>query len=81
MLSARFAGEGARDEDNVRKLLDELVGRSDREARFVCCLCLVLPVGSSLAGRGAACRGDDGDRMVEAAELHPRNDHDDASRE
>ncbi len=41
--SARFAGETAGDEENVAKLLDELVGMSNREARFVCALCLLLP--------------------------------------
>jgi XTP/dITP diphosphohydrolase len=43
VLSARFAGEGAGDEQNVEKLLRELSGRRDREARFVCSLCLALP--------------------------------------
>lgn len=42
-LSARFAGEKAGDEANVAKLLEELAGRDDREARFVCSLCLILP--------------------------------------
>lgn len=41
--SARFAGERAGDESNVKKLLDELGDRAKREARFVCALCLVLP--------------------------------------
>ena len=41
--SARFAGDGASDKDNVDKLLREMVGRTDRSARFVCALCLVLP--------------------------------------
>jgi XTP/dITP diphosphohydrolase len=43
VLSARFAGEGACDEENTRKLLGELEGVSRREARFVCALCLALP--------------------------------------
>ena len=43
VLSARYAGEDARDEDNVRRLLDELAGVTDRAARFACCLCLALP--------------------------------------
>lgn len=41
--SARYAGENARDEENVQKLLAELRGRGDRTARFVCVLCLILP--------------------------------------
>ena len=51
VLSARYAGDGARDDENVSKLLAELRGRTDREARFVCSLCLVLP--SEHGGRGA----------------------------
>jgi non-canonical purine NTP pyrophosphatase (RdgB/HAM1 family) len=43
VLSARFAGEGATDEDNVCKLLVELADEQERGARFVCSLCLVLP--------------------------------------
>jgi XTP/dITP diphosphohydrolase len=47
VLSARFAGPCAADQDNVAKLLRELDGRADREARFVCHLCLLIPGGSS----------------------------------
>lgn len=43
VLSARYAGEGASDAENVTKLLLELAGRQDRDARFACALCLVLP--------------------------------------
>ncbi len=43
--SARFAGENATDEDNIKKLLKELEGIPDnqRNARFVCCIALVFP--------------------------------------
>ncbi|MFH0916975.1 MAG: RdgB/HAM1 family non-canonical purine NTP pyrophosphatase [bacterium] len=61
VLSARYAGDGARDEDNVSKLLAELRGRTDREARFVCALCLVLPAGERERGEG---RGA-GSRLIE----------------
>ena len=44
VLSARYAGENAADEENVAKLLEELGQEQDRSARFVCCLCLVLPL-------------------------------------
>jgi XTP/dITP diphosphohydrolase len=50
VLSARYAGDAARDEDNVSKLLAELRGRADREARFVCELCLIAPPGPSVRG-------------------------------
>jgi XTP/dITP diphosphohydrolase len=52
--SARFAGQGATDEENVEKLLGELVGveAADRRARYVCELVLVEPDGTELAARG-----------------------------
>jgi XTP/dITP diphosphohydrolase len=43
VYSARFAGEGASDAENVSKLLGELTPGVDRSARFVCALCLVIP--------------------------------------
>ena len=50
--SARFAREGATDSENVAKLLRELEGRTDRTARFVCHLALVMPETSwSVCGR------------------------------
>jgi non-canonical purine NTP pyrophosphatase (RdgB/HAM1 family) len=51
VLSARFAGEVATDRQNVTKLLDEMSEASNRTARFVCSLCLVLP--EALATRAA----------------------------
>lgn len=41
--SARYAGAEANDEVNVKKLLTALAGHTDRRARFVCALHLVLP--------------------------------------
>jgi XTP/dITP diphosphohydrolase len=41
--SARYAGEGATDEQNVVLLLSRLGERGDRTARFVCALALVVP--------------------------------------
>jgi len=38
--SARFAGEGASDEDNNRLLIESLRGVSDRSARYVCVVAL-----------------------------------------
>jgi XTP/dITP diphosphohydrolase len=43
VLSARFAGEEASDEENVEKLLGALRDSAEREACFVCALCLALP--------------------------------------
>ncbi|MGC8938055.1 MAG: XTP/dITP diphosphatase [Thermodesulfovibrio sp.] len=43
--SARYAGENATDEDNIKKLLKELEGipLEERTAQFVCCIALVFP--------------------------------------
>jgi XTP/dITP diphosphohydrolase len=51
VLSARYAGERAGDAENVGKLLLELTGRQDRQARFVCALCLVLPNDQAITSR------------------------------
>jgi XTP/dITP diphosphohydrolase len=45
IYSARYAGEGATDEENLIKLLGELRGRTDRKAAYVCALALVDPAG------------------------------------
>lgn len=52
--SARYAGPGASDRDNVGKLLDELaeVTGEGREARYVSELVLVSPEGRELRGTG-----------------------------
>jgi len=55
--SARYAGEEATDEDNVRKLLEEMAGKQDRKARFVCVLSLATPGGPALTWE-ASCEGE-----------------------
>jgi non-canonical purine NTP pyrophosphatase (RdgB/HAM1 family) len=70
IFSARFAGENATDADNVAKLLRELSAASDRSARFVCALCLLVPAaeprrvmevqGVTNGSITPAPRGDDG---------------------
>ncbi len=52
VYSARYAGAEATDEQNYRKLLKELDGVGDRQARFVCCMALVLPDGRELVAHG-----------------------------
>lgn len=42
IYSARYAGQGAGDEDNNRKLLAELKGHRNRNAYFECCIVLML---------------------------------------
>ncbi len=54
VFSARYAGEGATDEDNWRKLLEELKGVSARSARFRCVMAFVIP------GEGGSERSFDG---------------------
>lgn len=58
IYSARYAGENATDEDNIKKLLNQLsgVGQKYRTARFVCVLCCVLPGGERIFSRGE-CEG------------------------
>ncbi|MEZ5177998.1 MAG: RdgB/HAM1 family non-canonical purine NTP pyrophosphatase [Acidimicrobiales bacterium] len=54
--SARYAGEGATDEDNVAKLLAALADRpdpADRTARFRCVLVLQQPDGTEVVADGA----------------------------
>lgn len=67
VFSARFAGEDAGYEDNVRKLLTELEGHRDRTARFRTAVALVEPDGGSTVVHGEvvgriteAPRGDGG---------------------
>lgn len=54
--SARYAGESATDEQNLRKLLDEMAGEDDRRAAYVCVLALVEPGGSEQLFEGR-CEG------------------------
>ncbi|MQA99925.1 MAG: non-canonical purine NTP pyrophosphatase [Actinobacteria bacterium] len=55
VLSARYAGEGASDEDNNRKLIAALadVPEEERTARYRCVAVLVLPDGRELVAEGA----------------------------
>lgn len=50
--SARFAGEGATDAENVEKLIKEIapLSENDRHARFICALAFVEPVAESEGG-------------------------------
>ena len=41
IYSSRYAGEDASDEMNNEKLIKEMQGKGNRDARFVCCLCLL----------------------------------------
>lgn len=63
VLSARFAGEAAVDADNVGLVLEQLSGQEDRRARFVCALCLALPVDH--ARSGGECDSESAPQVVE----------------
>ena len=54
--SARFAGEGASDERNLRKLLAEVEGQPDRRVAYVCAIALVSPDGAERVFEGR-CEG------------------------
>jgi XTP/dITP diphosphohydrolase len=54
--SARFAGDGAGDEANLRKLLDELEGVEDRRVAYVCAIALVAEDGTEEVFEGR-CEG------------------------
>ena len=56
IYSARYAGEGASDDENNEKLLCELKGEKNRSAKFVCCIALVLADGTREFFEGE-CRG------------------------
>jgi XTP/dITP diphosphohydrolase len=50
--SARYAGEGATDEQNLRKLLDALAEEDDRRVAYVAELVAIAPDGRELHARG-----------------------------
>lgn len=54
VYSARYAGEGATDEQKINKLLTELYksGSSNRDAHFECVICCCFPNGETLFAEG-----------------------------
>jgi len=60
VISSRFAGENAGDEENRKKLLAQLTGAADpekRKAKFVCCMVLHDPLKGILNISTGICRG------------------------
>ena len=57
VFSARYAGEGAGDEANIRKLLKDMEGVSDRRAAFQCVIAIAVPRGPALVYSGR-CEGE-----------------------
>ncbi len=56
VYSARYAGEKATDEENCKKLLREMDGKSNRKAAFQCVLSIAVPSGPALTYEGR-CEG------------------------
>ena len=54
--SARFAGEGATDQENLQKLIDEMRDHEDRRAAYVCAFAFVEPDGTNRVFEGR-CEG------------------------
>lgn len=54
IYSARYAGEGATDDQKISKLLSNMkdVKDDDRSAKFVCAICCVFPDGREITARG-----------------------------
>jgi len=52
VFSSRYAGDGAGDEENNRKLLLEMTDKTNRKAAFVCTLAIAVPAGPALIYEG-----------------------------
>lgn len=52
VMTARFAGKDASDEENMALLLTFLKGKENRTARFVCAVALALPEGGLIQAEG-----------------------------
>jgi len=57
VFSARYAGEGAGDEANIRKLLKAMERVTDRRAAFECVIAIAVPRGPALLYSGR-CEGE-----------------------
>lgn len=53
IYSARYAGEDATDAEKMEKILEEMAGKSQRKARFVSVVALILPDGDEITAEGA----------------------------
>ena len=57
VYSARYAGAGATDEANNRKLLSAMEGMANRKAAFKCVISIAVPLGPALTYEGS-CEGE-----------------------
>ena len=53
VLSARYAGENATDQENCALLLENLKGEKNRNASFKCVISLAVPTGAALTYEGS----------------------------
>jgi XTP/dITP diphosphohydrolase len=56
ILSARYAGEDADDEERCRRILKEMNGKTNRKAAFHCVISIAVPTGPALTYEGR-CEG------------------------
>ena len=56
VVSARYAGPGASDAERCRRVLAEMVGKTDRRAAFECVISVAVPTGAALTYEGR-CEG------------------------
>lgn len=52
IYSARYAGEGATDEERIEKLLHEMEGKTDRTAQFRCAVAFIACDGEEICAEG-----------------------------
>ena len=71
VYSARYAGEGASDEENLALLFSELEGEEDRRVAYVCVMAYVDEAGTELDRRGSL-RGQVSDRAARGRRLRLR---------
>lgn len=59
VYSARYAGDNATDDENVKKLIKNLSGvpEEKRQAHFTCAMCLIFPDGKKIESVGKSCLG------------------------
>ncbi len=55
VYSARYAGEGATDEQKIEKLLGEMQGKDNRKAKFVTSIAFIFPDGKEIVTKGEVC--------------------------
>ncbi len=53
IFSARYSGQDATDERNIAKLLEKMLGKTDRRIRFVCAIACVFPDGRKIQAAGS----------------------------